>query len=115
MDIVFAAEGGERRAKLLRNILHLRSACQRVGLDVAGTPSPIVPVFVGRESVARLTSRAMEQRGLLANLVEFPAVARGMARFRLQVMADHELEHADQAARIMAESKQQAMAEVPAT
>ena len=34
-------------------------------------------------------SRRLPEVGLLANLVEFPAVGKGSARFRLQVMAKH--------------------------
>ena len=43
----------------------------------------------GDEALARLTARELPQIDLLANLVEFPAVAKGQARFRLQVMAGH--------------------------
>jgi len=35
----------------------------------------------------------LPQLGLLANLVEFPAVPKGQARFRMQVMAKHSDEH----------------------
>jgi glycine C-acetyltransferase len=33
--------------------------------------------------------------GAIANLVEFPAVAKGSARFRLQVMAKHSKDNID--------------------
>ena len=33
--------------------------------------------------------KRLPELGLLANLVEFPAVPKGAARFRMQVMADH--------------------------
>jgi len=35
----------------------------------------------------------LSQLGAIANLVEYPAVPQGGARFRVQVMADHS--HAD--------------------
>jgi len=44
---------------------------------------------MGFESLARLVSRRLPSAGLLANLVEFPAVPKERARFRLQVMANH--------------------------
>jgi glycine C-acetyltransferase len=44
---------------------------------------------MGSEALARLTSRRLPSLGMLANLVEFPAVPKGQARFRLQVMARH--------------------------
>jgi 7-keto-8-aminopelargonate synthetase-like enzyme len=40
----------------------------------------------------------MPEQGALATMVEFPAVAEGCARFRLQVMAGHELEQTQKAA-----------------
>jgi len=64
-----------------------------------------VPVFVGDEKVARLTSKHLTGNGLLANLVEFPAVALGRARFRFQVMACHESTAIERAAEIMAASR----------
>src|SRR5665213_2884941 len=44
---------------------------------------------MGYESLARLVSRRLPSAGLLANLVEFPAVPKERARFRMQVMANH--------------------------
>ena len=58
-------------------------------LEVLGDPSPIVPVKVGAEGQARLASHKLSQLGAIANLVEYPAVPQGGARFRVQVMADH--------------------------
>ncbi len=42
--------------------------------------------------------RIMPEQGALGTMVEFPAVAEGCARFRLQVMAGHELEQTQKAA-----------------
>jgi glycine C-acetyltransferase len=44
---------------------------------------------MGSEALARLVSRRLPGLGMLSNLVEFPAVPKGQARFRLQVMARH--------------------------
>ena len=54
-----------------------------------GDPSAIVAVKMGYEGLARLVSRRLPELGLLANLVEYPAVGKGAARFRMQVMANH--------------------------
>ncbi len=58
-------------------------------MEVYGDPSAIVCVKVGSEGLARLVSRRLPTLGLVANLVEFPAVPKGQARFRMQVMAKH--------------------------
>lgn len=58
-------------------------------MDYYGDPSAIVAVKTGDEALARMTARALPQLGLISNLVEYPAVGKGLARFRLQVMAGH--------------------------
>lgn len=88
-DIVCSDEGAALRRKLMDNILMLRSLLNGCGLETYGDPSAIVCVKMGSESLARLTSRRLPALGMLANLVEFPAVPKGQARFRLQVMARH--------------------------
>jgi glycine C-acetyltransferase len=87
--IVDSKEGGQLRTELMRNILALRTQLNEAGLEVYGDPSAIVCVKMGNEGLARLVSRELPQLGLLANLVEFPAVPKGQARFRMQVMAKH--------------------------
>lgn len=89
LEIVTGAEGRERRARLMSNILSLRAQMEDAELEVLGDPSPIVPVNVGPEPVGRFAAREMEALGGIANLVEYPAVPQGAARFRFQVMADH--------------------------
>ena len=89
LEIVRSEEGRALRAALMRNVEHLREEVRARGLEVHGDPSAIVAVRTGDEALARMTARELPGLGLLANLVEFPAVARGQARFRLQVMAGH--------------------------
>ena len=87
--IIESEEGRMLRAKLLKNILMLRSTLKAGGMDFYGDPSAIVCVKTGSEGLARLVSRQLPELGMLANLVEYPAVAKGAARFRMQVMAGH--------------------------
>lgn len=88
-DIVASEEGALLRQKLHSNIMLLRELLQNFNFEVYGDPSPIVCVKIGHESLARLVGRRLPTVGLLANLVEFPAVPKGFARLRLQVMANH--------------------------
>src|SRR5438067_1059868 len=90
-EIVDSAEGATLRQKLMANIQALRELLHRCDFETYGDPSPIVCVKMGAESLARLVSRRLPSAGLLANLVEFPAVPKGRARFRLQVMANHSI------------------------
>jgi glycine C-acetyltransferase len=89
IDIVESPEGAQLRAELMGNIKLLRSLIGGCSLETYGDPSAIVCVKMGTESLARLVSRRLPAMGMIANLVEFPAVPKGQARFRLQVMAKH--------------------------
>ena len=59
--------------------------------------------------MARLTASACFDAGLFANLVEYPAVSKGEARFRMQVMAAHTPEQGDEAAAIVCEARSRAV------
>jgi glycine C-acetyltransferase len=89
LDIVGSPEGAQLRRALMVNIRMLRSLLGGCALETYGDPSAIVCVKMGSEALARLVSRRLPAMGMLANLVEFPAVPKGQARFRLQVMAKH--------------------------
>ena len=65
------------RLELLANIKSLRRDLADAGLEYYGDPSAIVCVKMGSEGLARLVSDALPGFGLVANLVEFPAVPKG--------------------------------------
>lgn len=88
-EIVESREGQARRAALMTNITSLRRHLRDAGMDYYGDPSAIVCVKMGTEGLARLVSKNLPGLGVVANLVEFPAVPKGAARIRMQVMANH--------------------------
>lgn len=88
-EIIETEEGQVLRDELMANVVELRRQVREAGLDYYGDPSAIVAVKMGSEGLARLVSRELPELGLLANLVEYPAVGKGAARFRMQVMAKH--------------------------
>ncbi|MBT8389175.1 MAG: aminotransferase class I/II-fold pyridoxal phosphate-dependent enzyme, partial [Altererythrobacter sp.] len=96
LNIIDSEDGMMRRRKLMDNILYMRSEMTKVGLETLGDPSAIVPVRVGAEGLARIASRDLSNLGAIANLVEYPAVPQGGARFRVQVMADHSFADVDE-------------------
>lgn len=108
IKIITSDEGKALRAKLMDNIVYLRQQMTRAGLEVLGDPSPIVPVRLGLESVGRFASRNLAAAGGIANLVEYPAVPQGGARFRFQVMASHTHEDIDQVVAILAKAMRDA-------
>jgi 7-keto-8-aminopelargonate synthetase-like enzyme len=108
LNIVRSEEGRMLRRKLMDNILYLRAEMTRAGLETLGDPSPIVPVRLGLEGVGRFASRHLMALGGIANLVEYPAVPQGGARFRFQVMASHTHADIDQVVAILAQAMRDA-------
>jgi glycine C-acetyltransferase len=92
-EIVQSDRGRELRRLLLKRIGQMRDALTAVGLKFIGDPSAIIPVLVGDEALARMASRRLPELEVIANLVEYPAVAKGNARFRLQMMPSHAAEN----------------------
>jgi 7-keto-8-aminopelargonate synthetase-like enzyme len=108
LEIVRSEEGKALRRKLMDNILYLRAEMNKAGLEILGDPSPIVPVRIGTEAMGRFASRHLAAMGGIANLVEYPAVPQGGARFRFQVMAAHSSEDVDQVVQVLASAMRNA-------
>lgn len=89
LRIIRSEEGIQRREALMRNVCELRAELAKRGLPSLGGPSPIVPVVVGAEDVARIANGILAALGVCVSLGEFPKVAKGQARFALHVTASH--------------------------
>src|SRR6185312_12455285 len=111
-DIVDSFEGRVLRLELLANVMTLRRELTEAGLEYYGDPSAIVCVKMGSEGLARLVSRRLPDLGLVANLVEFPAVPKGAARIRMQVMANHSEQNIHDAVAILRTAKAKAEREL---
>lgn len=98
LEVVRGPEGDLLRRRALELASRLRDRFAAQGLETLGIPSNVVAVLTYEESVTKWTARFLELAGVLANLVEYPAVPQGLARFRFQVMATHTAEHVDLAA-----------------
>ncbi len=107
-EIVDSLEGRVLRLELLANVVSLRRELKEAGLDYYGDPSAIVCVKMGSEGLARLVSRQLPELGLVANLVEFPAVPKNAARIRMQVMSKHSEQNIADAVQILKAAKAEA-------
>ncbi|MBN1204776.1 MAG: pyridoxal phosphate-dependent aminotransferase family protein [Myxococcaceae bacterium] len=103
-ELIRSPEGDTLRAKLFGAVHALREELTGQGLTCMGSPSPIVPLLIGNEKLARTVYRLFFDRGVLAVMVEFPVTPIGAARFRLQVQASHEPGEAREAARVIGRS-----------
>ena len=111
-EVVESVEGRALRLEMMTNVLALRDQLRGAGLDYYGDPSAIVCVKMGSEGLARLVSKRLPELGLIANLVEFPAVPKGAARIRMQVMANHSEKNITDAVRILKTAKTEAEREL---
>ena len=103
MRIVASSEGSALRQSVLDVAAQLRGHLQAAGLKIIGTTSALIPVLIGEEQVGRAVCRDLGQRGVLCNFIEFPAVALGASRLRLQVSPAHAQVDLGQVAALIAE------------
>lgn len=104
VSIVRSEEGDRLREDLMAAVQALRSAFSAAGVECPGLPSAIVIVPIGDEAVGRVAARFLTERGVLVNFFEFPAVAVGASRFRMQVMAAHTEEQVLEVAPVIAQA-----------
>ena len=94
----------ERVRQLRGNVDFFCESLRREGLDVATSPSAIVPIVIGDEAKAMQVSEALQERGILIPAIRYPTVAKGQARLRASLMATHTKEELEFAAKSIAET-----------
>ncbi len=75
--------------KLWDNAAYLRAGFQKMGFDTGKTQTPITPVMLGDENLAKEFSKKLFENGVFATPIKFPMVALGKARIRVMPSATH--------------------------
>jgi len=75
--------------KLWDNAAYLRQSFQKIGFDTGKTQTPITPVMLGDENLAKEFSKKLFENGVFATPIKFPMVALGRARIRVIPSATH--------------------------
>lgn len=75
--------------KLWDNTRFFKSGLEQLGFNTGISESPITPVIVGEAATAAKMSDALFERGVFAQSIGFPTVARDKARLRTIVAATH--------------------------
>jgi glycine C-acetyltransferase len=83
--------------QLWSNTRHFKSGLRELGFDIGRSETPITPVMCGESPVAMQLSDLLLERGVFAQGIGFPTVARGQARVRTIVSATHTHEQLDRA------------------
>lgn len=75
--------------KLWDNAAYLRKGFRELGFDTGRTETPITPVMLGDENLAKEFSRKLFENGVFATPIKYPMVALGKARIRVMPSAVH--------------------------
>jgi 7-keto-8-aminopelargonate synthetase-like enzyme len=95
-----SSEGEQRRRTLWERVEQCRTGILPVSdsanigdrRDACPTLSAILPVIIGDENRAVATSAALREQGIFVPAIRYPTVARGAARLRVTVTANHTIE-----------------------
>lgn len=91
------ADEPERIERLWANSRHFKAGLRALGFDVGRSETPITPVMAFDERRALALSDRLLAEGVFAQGIVFPTVARGRARVRTIVTADHTTADLDEA------------------
>ena len=75
--------------KLWNNTEFLKEGLNTLGFNTGHSETPITPVIVGDEGLSHRFSDKLLQYGVFAQGIAFPTVAKGKARIRTIVTAQH--------------------------
>lgn len=81
--------------KLRENATYLKEKLTSLGFDCGVSKTPITPVMLGDENLAKNFSAKLFEYGVYATAIKYPMVALGKARIRLMPSAIHSQEDLD--------------------
>ena len=93
----------ERIEKLWANTRRFKAGLARLGFNTGSSETPITPILVGEADLAMRFSDRLFERGVFAQGIGYPTVAKGKARLRTIVTATHTDEDLDRALSILGE------------
>lgn len=90
--------------RLWENTHYFKSGLQRLGFDCGNSETPITPVIVGEARAAMALSDELRNRGVFAQGIGFPTVARDRGRVRTIVTSSHTRDQLDSALNAFADA-----------
>ncbi|MEC1626531.1 glycine C-acetyltransferase [Bacillus mojavensis] len=90
-------EEPEHMERLWENTHYFKSRLIQMGFTLTQSQTPILPILIGNEGVAKQFSDQLLSQGVFAQSIVFPTVAKGKARIRTIMTAEHTKEELDQA------------------
>jgi glycine C-acetyltransferase len=87
LDII--REEPERLERLWSNTRSFKAGLHDLGFDTGASETPITPVITGDEDTTQTFARRLFEEGVFTPAIVYPTVAKGRARVRTIVTADH--------------------------
>jgi 8-amino-7-oxononanoate synthase len=85
-----------RREKISSNAKYLREKLLKIGIDICGSQTQIIPILIGDEKKCMEAGRILlEEKGIFIPPARWPAVPLGKARLRVTVTAENSIEQID--------------------
>ncbi len=79
----------ERLERLWANTTTFKGGLHELGFDTGMSETPITPVITGDEEGTQVLARRLFEEGVFTPAIVYPTVAKGQARVRTIVIADH--------------------------
>ncbi len=98
-------DGGDRRARLARNVARFRAGAAALPWTLLPSSTPIQPLVLGDTEAAMRLSQALWDRGLYVPAIRPPTVPPGTARLRISFSAAHADGDVDALLAALAEAK----------
>ena len=93
--IEIMSNDGLFKQMLWENVSYLRKGIKRLGFDMLGSETQIMPIIVGDPDKAVLISEYLFQSGIFLSAIRPPTVPKQTSRLRLTVTARHSREDMD--------------------
>ena len=83
--------------KLWENTKYFKEGLSKLGFDMSVSQTPIVPIILGDDELARLFSAKLFEENVFSASQSYPIVPKGAARVRVMNTASHSREDLDYA------------------
>lgn len=93
----------EIRLKLWDNVNYLRSELLKRKIDIGHSVSPIFPIMIRDNEKVYEIAKKLQENGILAIGIVYPAVRTKESRLRVSILATHEREDLDKLVRVLSE------------
>ncbi len=89
LGLMRSGHGDQLRSKLHTNVSQAEVLLKGIGMAPPAVQAAILPVIIGEASLALTASARLRDSGFLIPCIRYPTVARGSARLRITLSADH--------------------------